>query len=85
MVHSADLITRSPLLGWDFSAGQFFSDNVHRRYGTPVHFSSYFGSRPFLLVVDFLRFNFKLTVKSVAIAHQTYLGGSPFGFKVCPL
>nr|BAD30933.1 hypothetical protein [Oryza sativa Japonica Group] len=43
------------------------------------------GSSPFILVVDFVRFNFRLTVKSVAIALQACLGGSPHGFSVLSL
>lgn len=47
-----------------------------------MHFSRHFGRNPFILVVDFVRFNFHLSPKSVAIALQSCHGGTPFGFMV---
>lgn len=80
-----DLITPSPLGGWNFDFGKSFASQVLDLFGCPVHFSPYFSSSPFILVVDFVRFNFRLTVKSVAIALQACLGGSPHGFSVLSL
>lgn len=77
-----DLITPAPPNGWNFEYGKSFSSLVSNLFSCPVHFSPFFGSRPFILVVDFSRFNFHLSSKSVAIALQACLGGSPHGFRV---
>jgi hypothetical protein len=42
-------------LHWDFSPGLTFADQVHRRFGSTVHFSSSPSSKEFFLVVFSLR------------------------------
>lgn len=78
-------ITPSPPGGWNFEYGKSFASQILDLFGCPDHFSRHFGPRPFILVVDFVRFNFRLSPKSVAIALQSCLGGTPFGFKVSHL
>uniref|UniRef100_A0A0D9W2E2 DUF4283 domain-containing protein n=1 Tax=Leersia perrieri TaxID=77586 RepID=A0A0D9W2E2_9ORYZ len=80
-----DLVTPSPPKGWDFTPGKFISSSVQRDFGSTVHFSPWFGSCPFFLVVDFVRFNFHLTPNSIAIALSCCLGGSAHGFLVSHL
>lgn len=77
-----DLVTPCPPGGWNFEFGKSLESQVLDLFGCPVHFSHYFGSLPFILVVDFVWSNFRLTNKSVAIALQSCLGGSPHGFNV---
>ncbi|EEE54483.1 hypothetical protein OsJ_01595 [Oryza sativa Japonica Group] len=85
MASPGELVTPSPPDGWNFDFGKSFSAQVQNLFNSSVHFSKFFSKRPFFLVVDFIRFNFCLTEKSVAVALQSCLGGTPFGFHVSHL
>ncbi len=48
--------------------GKALESQILDFFSSPIHFSPHLGSTPFKLVVDFVRFNFRLTTKLVAIA-----------------
>jgi hypothetical protein len=62
-----------------------FEDQVHRRFGSTIHFSSSSGAKEFFLVVSFSSASFPLNEESVGLALQCYIGGDRIGFRVYKL
>ena len=73
------------LLHWDFSPSLAVADQVHRRFGSTVHFSPSPGAKEFFLVASFTLASFKLSVESVGLALQCCIGGDHVGFRVYQL
>lgn len=71
------------LLHWDFSPDLAVEAQVHRRFGSDVHFSPSSSSMEFFLVVTFSSASFALSEESVGIALQCCIGGDRLGFRVC--
>lgn len=70
------------LLHWDFNPGLSVADQVHRRFGSTVHFSPSRNTKEFFLVVTFSSASFPLSTSSVGLALQCCIGGLASGFNV---
>jgi hypothetical protein len=71
------------LLHWDFSPGLAIEKQVHRRFGSTVHFHPSSSLKEFFLVVTFSSASFVLSEETVGIALQCCIGGDRLGFRVC--
>jgi len=69
----------------DFSVGEEFEREVHRRFGVQVHHDSPSPRGSFFLLATFRRFLFRLTEDSVSLALQSCLGGLASKFHVVEL
>jgi len=69
----------------DFSVGEEFEREVHRRFGVQVHHESPSPRGSFFLLATFRRFLFRLTEDSVSLALQSCLGGLASKFHVVEL